>query len=115
MDKHKLKALEAAGFKVATVAEFLGLTDAEEKLVEIRLSLSRAIRDARMAKKWTQRDLAKAIRSSQPRVAKIESAAADVTVDLMLKALFTVDGQWPSKPPKVKPVVKRKAKAKIVE
>lgn len=115
MDPEKRKRLEAAGFKFGDAADFLGLSEAERQIVELRVYLARAVRVGREVKAWTQKQLTTAIGSSQSRVAKIESAAADVTVDLMLKALFTVDGQWPSEPPKVKPVVKRKAKAKIVE
>ncbi|SIO64917.1 Helix-turn-helix [Singulisphaera sp. GP187] len=88
-------------------------TDVEAKLAELRLNLSRAVRTAREVKGWTQKQLARAIRSSQPRVAKIEAGSSDVTLDLMLKALFTVGGQWPVELPEAKPAVKRKAKAKF--
>lgn len=38
MDKAKQARLEAAGFRVGTVGEFLGLTPAESALVEARLA-----------------------------------------------------------------------------
>jgi DNA-binding XRE family transcriptional regulator len=119
MDPEKRKRLEAAGFKFGDAADFLGLTETERQIVEVRVGLARAVRLAREAKGMTQKDLATAIGSSQSRVAKIESAAGDVTVDLMLKALFTVGGRLPaglaSPEPKaeskvaVRPTAKKKA------
>lgn len=41
MDEEKKKRLEAKGWKVGTVAEFLELTPEEGMLVEIKLALSR--------------------------------------------------------------------------
>jgi hypothetical protein len=41
MDEEKKKRLEAKGWKVGTVAEFLELTPEEAMLVEIKLALSR--------------------------------------------------------------------------
>ncbi|SIO58587.1 Helix-turn-helix [Singulisphaera sp. GP187] len=118
MDKHELEALEAAGFRATTVAEFLGLTEVEEKIVEFRVMLARAVREGREAKGLTQKQLAGAIGSSQSRIAKLESATADTSVDLMLKALFTVGRQVPeglavaSSSPEPKPARKPKAKTK---
>jgi DNA-binding XRE family transcriptional regulator len=120
MDKHELEALEAAGFEVTTVAEFLGLTEVEEKIVEFRLKMSRGIRARREAKGWTQKDLAKAIGSSQPRVAKIEAGSPDVSLDLMMRGYFAVGGELPDEPSRarsrarvaVRPAVAGKPKAK---
>ena len=41
MHKEKKAKLERAGWKVGSVADFLGLSAAEEALVELRLTLSR--------------------------------------------------------------------------
>lgn len=116
MDPEKKKRIEAAGWKVGDAADFLELTDVERQIVEVRLALSRAVRAAPEAKGWTQGELAKAIGSSQSRVAKIESTSQDVTVDLMLRALFTVGGQIPEGLPipsaAVKPSPKRKTRSK---
>jgi len=95
MDKHEIEALEAAGFRVTTVAEFLGLTEVEEKIVEFRVALARAVREGREAKGWTQKQLATAIGSGQSRIAKLESATTDTSVDLMLKALYTLGLRLP--------------------
>src|SRR5262245_38526590 len=45
--KEKKAKLERAGWKVGSVAAFLGLSAAEEALVELRLTLSRGLRDRR--------------------------------------------------------------------
>lgn len=92
MDAEKRKALEAAGFRVGTVAEFLGLTPEEERLVELRVSLARAVRRRREEANLSQKDLAARARTTQPRIALIESAAGGVTLDRMFGALFAAGG-----------------------
>jgi hypothetical protein len=92
MDKAKKKAVEAAGFRVGDAADFLGLTDEERQLVELRLAVSRAVRSRRKTQHLTQRQVAARMGSSQSRVAKIEAAAPDVSLDLMFSGLFAVGG-----------------------
>jgi transcriptional regulator with XRE-family HTH domain len=90
MDAIKRARLEAAGFKVGTVQEFLGLSRAESALIEVKLALSSALRHARNAVGLPQSELAKRMRSSQSRVAKIEACDPGVSTDLLLRALFEV-------------------------
>ncbi|WP_406694583.1 helix-turn-helix domain-containing protein [Singulisphaera sp. Ch08] len=90
MDPEKRKRLEAAGFKFGDAADFLGLSEAENQIVEFRVALARAIREGREEKGLTQKQLADLIGSSQSRIAKVEAATDEVTVDLMLKALVAV-------------------------
>lgn len=92
MDKAKQTALEAAGYRVGDAADFLGLTDDEAKLVELRVQVSRAIRHRRESQHLSQRELAAKLKTSQPRVAKIESAAADVSLDQMFRGLYALGG-----------------------
>ena len=47
MDRAKREQLEAAGFRVGDADDFLGLTEEERRLVELRLVLSRAVRQER--------------------------------------------------------------------
>ena len=47
MGNVKREKLEAQGWKVGTVAEFLELTPEEEILLEIKLALSRSLRERR--------------------------------------------------------------------
>lgn len=90
MDVAKRSRLEAAGFKVGTVAEFLGLTEAESELIEIKLSLTDALKDRRRSSAMTQGQIAEHIGSSQSRVAKMEAGDPHVSLDLMIRALLTL-------------------------
>ena len=87
MNKTKKKLLETHGWKVGTVAELLGMTSEDEALVEIRLALSQQVRKRRM-KKMTQSELAVKLKSSQPRVAKVEAGDDSVSIDLLMRALL---------------------------
>jgi DNA-binding XRE family transcriptional regulator len=91
--KAKREALEAAGFKVGDYGDFLGLTDAERQIIELRVRLARQIREGREKAGMTQEALAKLIASTQPRVAKIEAAAKGVSLDQMWRAYFAVGGK----------------------
>ena len=88
MDGIKQARIEAAGFKVGSVAEFLELTPAESALVETRLALCQALRTRRQAKGISQSALARRMKSSQSRVAKIEAGDPSVSLDLMTLAFF---------------------------
>jgi DNA-binding XRE family transcriptional regulator len=93
MDKAKRKALEAAGFRIGDAEDFLELTDEERSLVDLRLTVSRAVRRKREEQHLTQQQLASKLRSSQSRVAKIEAGAVDVSLDLLFRSLFAVGGK----------------------
>src|SRR5690554_4070908 len=92
MDKGKRRALEAAGFRVGDAGDFLGLTDEERRIVELRVKLSRAVRQRRESNQLTQQQLATKLKSSQSRVAKIEAADSGVSLDLMFRGLFAAGG-----------------------
>jgi ribosome-binding protein aMBF1 (putative translation factor) len=90
MDKRKQKRLEAKGWKVGSASEFLGLTAAEATLVDMKVSLSHALRARRQARGLSQVALARRLRSSQSRVAKMEAADRTVSVELLLRALIAL-------------------------
>ncbi|MBX9626763.1 MAG: helix-turn-helix domain-containing protein [Gemmataceae bacterium] len=92
MNAKKRKALEAAGFRFGDAEDFLGLSAEERELVELRLAVSRAVRRLREEQRLTQKDLADRLKTSQPRVVRIESGAADVSLDLMFRGFFAVRG-----------------------
>lgn len=92
MDKIKRQKLEAAGYWVGDAEDFLGLSHEERQLVAIRLAVSRAIRERRRKLHMTQAQLAARMKSSQSRIAKIESGAAGVSLDLMFSGLFALGG-----------------------
>jgi DNA-binding XRE family transcriptional regulator len=83
------KRLEAAGWKVGTAEEFLGLSLEEARIVDMKLALGNSLRRHRIRRRWTQLDLARKLGSSQSRVAKLETGALGVTLDLLFRALFT--------------------------
>ncbi|HSG38308.1 MAG TPA: helix-turn-helix transcriptional regulator [Thermoanaerobaculia bacterium] len=82
--------LEATGWKVGTVEEFLGLTPEESAYIELRLKLSDAVRKLRKEKRVTQVKLAELLSSSQSRVAKMEAADESVSVDLLIRSLLVL-------------------------
>jgi len=92
MNKEKKRALEEAGWVVGNAEDFLELTAEERHLVELRVAVSRAVRVLRERQNLTQKQVAKKLQTSQPRVAKIESGASDVSLDLMFRGLFALGG-----------------------
>ena len=77
MDQSKRERLESKGWKVGTVSEFLELTPEETMLVEIKLALSRSLKE-RLQRFMTQGELATRISSGQPRIANAENGDASV-------------------------------------
>jgi DNA-binding XRE family transcriptional regulator len=90
MKPAKRKRLEAAGFRVGTMQEFLNLSDGEADLIDLKIRLIDMLKRVRTSSGVTQQALAKSMGSSQSRVAKIEAGGADVTLDLICKALFAL-------------------------
>jgi len=88
MDKQKQKELEEKGFRVGSAADFLDLTPEEESYIEIRLDISNLIKNQRAKRGWTQKQLARAMGSSQSRIAKMEAGEPSTSLDLMIKALL---------------------------
>lgn len=56
--------------------------------LEIRLQISELVRYQRKKRGWTQVQLARALGSSQSRVAKMEVCDPSTSLDLMLKGLL---------------------------
>lgn len=90
MRKAKRRALETSGWKVGTAQQFLGLTDDEAAFIELRFSLSRALKERRIRNNLSQADVAVRIRSSQSRVAKMEAGDPSVSVDLLVRTLLAL-------------------------
>ena len=88
MDAEKRERLEKVGFRIGTVAEFLGLTQAQSDLIEIKLAFTDALKKQRMTSELSQAELAEQIGSSQLRVAKMEAGDPHVSLDLMIRALL---------------------------
>lgn len=88
MNAAKRKRLEAAGWSIGTAAEFLELSPEEAAFVELKLRLSESLRKRRTRQNLSQTQLAKKIRSSQSRVAKMEAGDPTVSIDLLIRALL---------------------------
>jgi predicted XRE-type DNA-binding protein len=90
MDKRKKNLLESKGYKVATVEQFLDLSTEESEYIELKLALSVALAKRRKSRKLTQIQLAKILKSSQSRVAKMEKGDPSVSLDLLVKSLLAM-------------------------
>ncbi len=91
MNRAQKERFERAGWKIGTASELLGLTEAEEALVETKLKLGAVVRTLRQRRHLSQAALAKLIGSSQPRVAKLENRDPEVSLDLQMKAVFAAN------------------------
>jgi predicted XRE-type DNA-binding protein len=107
MDATKRKAIEAAGWKVGDAADFLGMSDEERQLLDTRVELAQAVRRQREARQLSQKQLGTILKTSQPRVAKIEQAAADVSLDQLVRAFTAAGGRIVVKTAKAKEGRKR--------
>ena len=90
MDMRKKKDLESKGYKVGTVQEFLERSKDESGYIELKLALSDALAKRRKKSNLTQAQLAKMLKSSQSRVAKMEKGDPTVSVDLLVKSLLAM-------------------------
>jgi predicted XRE-type DNA-binding protein len=90
MNRNKKRKLAAKGWKVGSVAGFLGLSKEDRAFVELKIALSLALRRRRQEKELTQAQLAKLVGSSQPRVAFMESSEKSVSIDLLVHTLLAM-------------------------
>lgn len=90
MNKAKQVKLERKGWKFGAPDEFLSLSAEELAYIELKLALSDKLKAKRVSKKLTQTELAKIMRSSQSRVAKMEAGDPAVSIDLLVKSLLAL-------------------------
>lgn len=90
MDEKFRKSLEADGWRIGTVQEFLGLTDEEAAYIEIRHQLRKNLRARRAESSLTQAEFAKRLGSSQSRVAKMERGDPSVSIGLLIRGLLAL-------------------------
>ena len=90
MRSGKKKKLEAAGWRVGSMAQFLELDEVESALVELKLALGRQVRERRVERGLTQLQLARRLGSSQSRIAKMEAADRSVSIDLLVRSLLAL-------------------------
>jgi hypothetical protein len=94
MNSIKRSRLEKAGWKVGTTNEFLNLNSQEAAYIELKLNLAKALSAKRKNLGLSQVAVAKMIKSSQSRVAKMEAGDPSVSIDLLVKSLFAL-GETP--------------------
>lgn len=90
MREGRRKKLEAKGWSVGSPKDFLDLTQEEQAYVNLRLKLAEGLKTRRSARGVTQVGLARAINSSQSRVAKMEAGDPSVSLDLLVKSLLAL-------------------------
>lgn len=90
MNAQKKKQLEAKGWKIGSPREFLGLTKEEAAYIELKLLLSENLAARRKEIRLNQVELAKLLRSSQSRVAKMEKGDTSVSLDLLIRSLLAM-------------------------
>ena len=90
MQRSKRERLKAAGWRIGSVADFLRLAPAEAAYVEMKIALARQLRARRRQRGLSQAALARALGSSQSRVAKMEGADPAVSADLLIRALLAL-------------------------
>ena len=90
MNKAKEKKLLKKGWKIGSAKEFLGLSEEESSYIELKIKLSTNLRKLRTDQNLTQVELAKILRSSQSRVAKIETGDPSVSLDLIIRSLLAL-------------------------
>jgi DNA-binding XRE family transcriptional regulator len=90
MNTAKKRRLESKGWKVGTAREFLNLSAEEAAYVELKLALSKNLQEYRRQKGLTQEELARRLKSSQSRVAKMEAGDPSVSLDLLVRSLLAL-------------------------
>ena len=90
MNKVKQKNLEKSGWKIGSAKDFFGLSDEESSYIELKIKLSTNLRKLRTEHNITQVELAKILKSSQSRVAKIETGDPSVSLDLIIRSLLAL-------------------------
>jgi DNA-binding XRE family transcriptional regulator len=90
MKTAKRKRLEAKGWKIGNSTAFLGLSSEESAYVELKLALSKNLQTTRKEKNLTQEELARLLKSSQSRIAKMEAGDPSVSLDLLVRSLLVL-------------------------
>ncbi len=90
MREDKKKRLEAKGWKVGGAKEFLRLSDGESAYIDLKMRLVDGLRNRRKRTHLSQVQLARVLRSSQSRIAKMESGDPSVSLDLLIRSLLAL-------------------------
>jgi DNA-binding XRE family transcriptional regulator len=80
--------VESKGWKVGNADEFLDLSPEQSAYIEMKLELADSLRKRRQRRKLTQDQLARMVKSSQSRVAKMEAGDPSVSIGLLVRSLL---------------------------
>ena len=89
MDPKKKKRLEAKGWHLGDAFEFFGIDEADAAVIDMKVGLARELQDRREKAGLSQAELAKKLKTSQPRVANM-LGAKDVTIDNLIRSLIVL-------------------------
>ena len=92
MRNSKRERLEREGWSVGPITALLGLSETDAVLIEMKLALSRSLRDLRKRRGLTQVKVAELLQSSQSRVAKMEGGDSSVSMELLVSSLLLLGG-----------------------
>ena len=88
MNKAQRERLHLMGGRETTVTDFLGMSPAEERMMETRLALANLVRDSRKDRGWSQTDLADKMGTQQPNIARMEIMGAGF--EIIFQALYVL-------------------------
>ncbi len=90
MPPAKRARLESSGWRLGGARELLNLSDQEVLFMEVKLALSRELKERRLQQQLSQAELAAQVQSSQSRVAKMEAGDPSVSIDLLVRSLLAL-------------------------
>jgi ribosome-binding protein aMBF1 (putative translation factor) len=93
MTTEKKRKLEKKGWRVGSVSDFLELSPEESAYVELKVRLSKELRQRRQKLGISQVEVARKLQSSQSRVAKMEAGDPSVSIDLLVRSLLALGGR----------------------
>jgi hypothetical protein len=98
MNSAKRKRLKSIGFKVGSVREFLDWHLKKVRLSNLKLRWEGNYKLTEKPRRLTQIEFARKIKSSQSRVAKMESGDPSVSIDLIVRSFFALGASQNSLP-----------------
>lgn len=90
MNNKKQKQLAKKGWVATTVEDFLDLLAEESAYIELKLLLSKSLKERRESLQLSQANLAQKLESSQSRVSKMEVGDPSVSLDLLIRSLLSL-------------------------
>ena len=90
MTEKKKKMLEATGYRVVDSADWLGLSNEEAQIVDMRVALAQELERVRKAKGITQAELARRVGTKQSGVARMINNPDTSTMDNLIKGLIAL-------------------------